>query len=631
MPLLSVHHLAKRFGDRTLFENIGFDVEPGDRIGLVGANGCGKTTLFQMLVGESACDEGQVVRSASLSIGYMRQQIANDDRQSLTAFVEGVFADHIAAEQELDQINEALQTAAYEGDATLIERQAALREQLEQNGGLYYKARVRGALLGLGFSESDLDRSLSTFSGGQRSKAAMARLLLENHTLLLLDEPTNHLDVESVEWLEEFLADYRGAFIVISHDRYFLDRVTTRTIEIEHGRLYMTNGSYSTHRDKREEDRAIREKHYQNAQREIRRIEENIALLRQWNREKSIRAAESREKRVERLKAELEVPPSVLDTIRFDFTVATPSGSEVVEAGELQKSFGGTPLFANVDLHIRKGDRVFLYGPNGCGKTTLLKILNGTLFPDKGFVRLGAKVSIGYYDQTQSGLSNDNMAIDEFWDAYPQLTQTAVRSAMAAFLFRGDDVFKPIALLSGGEKARLLLLKLMLARDNLLLLDEPTNHLDIASREALEKALDGYDGTMVIVSHDRYFINRMANRMLWLRPNGVETVIGNYDDLKAHMAKTASPKSSPPGKKLSGGDGGGRDAAARRRKGAQIRQLEQEIEQTENQLAEKREALAAPEIAVDYQQVLALSEEIEALEVRLDEMMERWDALQTES
>ncbi|MBQ9413495.1 MAG: ABC-F family ATP-binding cassette domain-containing protein [Clostridia bacterium] len=631
MPLLSVHHLAKRFGDRTLFENIGFDVEPGDRIGLVGANGCGKTTLFQMLVGESDCDEGQVVRSASLSIGYMRQQIANDDRQSLTAFVEGVFADHIAAEQELDQINEALQTAAYEGDATLIERQAALREQLEQNGGLYYKARVRGALLGLGFSESDLDRSLSTFSGGQRSKAAMARLLLENHTLLLLDEPTNHLDVESVEWLEEFLADYRGAFIVISHDRYFLDRVTTRTIEIEYGRLYMTNGSYSTHRDKREEDRAIREKHYQNAQREIRRIEENIALLRQWNREKSIRAAESREKRVERLKAELEVPPSVLDTIRFDFTVATPSGSEVVEAGELQKSFGGTPLFANVDLHIRKGDRVFLYGPNGCGKTTLLKILNGTLFPDKGFVRLGAKVSIGYYDQTQSGLSNDNMAIDELWDAYPQLTQTAVRSAMAAFLFRGDDVFKPIALLSGGEKARLLLLKLMLARDNLLLLDEPTNHLDIASREALEKALDGYDGTMVIVSHDRYFINRMANRMLWLRPNGVETVIGNYDDLKAHMAKTASPKSSPPGKKLSGGDGGGRDAAARRRKGAQIRQLEQEIEQTENQLAEKREALAAPEIAVDYQQVLALSEEIEALEVRLDEMMERWEALQTES
>ena len=334
---------------------------------------------------------------------------------------------------------------------------------------------------------------------------------------------------------------------------------------------------------------------------------------------------------MERLKAELEVPPSVLDTIRFDFTVATPSGSEVVEAGELQKSFGGTPLFANVDLHIRKGDRVFLYGPNGCGKTTLLKILNGTLFPDKGFVRLGAKVSIGYYDQTQSGLSNDNMAIDELWDAYPQLTQTAVRTAMAAFLFRGDDVFKPIALLSGGEKARLLLLKLMLARDNLLLLDEPTNHLDIASREALEKALDGYDGTMVIVSHDRYFINRMANRMLWLRPDGVETVIGNYDDLKAHMAKTASPKSSPPGKKLSGGDGGGRDAAARRRKGAQIRQLEQEIEQTENQLAEKREALAAPEIAVDYQQVLALSEEIEALEVRLDEMMERWEALQTES
>lgn len=632
MPLLSAHSLAKHFGERTLFEHVSFDVEERSRMALVGENGCGKTTLFHILTGEQAPDEGQVVKHKDARIGYMQQHMSTSAARTLFEEVEEVFAEQREAEKELEKINAQLLDSAHLGETALIERQAQLREQLEKNGGLYYKSRVRSTLLGLGFSEDDLTRTMDTFSGGQRSKAAMARLLLSSANLLLLDEPTNHLDIQSVEWLEGFLSDYRGAFIVISHDRYFLDRVTNRTIELCAGRLYTTNGNYSAHREKRQQDREIQQKHYSNARREIKRIEDNIALLKQWNREKSIRAAESREKRVERLKAELTVPESELSMIRFDFTAAQTSGSEVIEAGELAKSFH-KPLFQNVELHIRRGERVFLYGENGCGKTTLLKIINGMLQPDKGFIRLGAKVSIGYYDQTQSALCDDKMAIDELWDTYPQMTQTEIRSAMAAFLFRGDDVFKPVGLLSGGERARLLLLKLMLAKNNLLLLDEPTNHLDIASREALEKALDGYDGTMLIVSHDRYFINRMATRMLRMTENGLQSVEGNYDALAERINREkqkeeiASADRSAPSKKESGRQTR-ETAAMRRRISAELRQLEQQITEEETAAAQAQERLNLPETAADYQRILELTEELERHRSAVDVLMARWEDLQ---
>ncbi len=546
MPLLSAHHLSKYFGERTLFRDVSFDVEEKSRIGLVGANGCGKTTLFHILTGDTTADDGQVVKLKTARIGYMQQHMSGDATVSLFDDVLAVFAPLLTMEKELESQLETLSDPARSEDVRLIEEHSRLRERFEAEGGLYFRARVRSALLGLGFSEQDLSRTMDTFSGGQRSKAAMARLLLSDSNLLLLDEPTNHLDIAAVEWLEGFLSDYRGAMIVISHDRYFLDRVTNKTMELANGRLYVTNGNYSAHKEKRLQDREIEHKHYVHAQREIRRIEENITLLKQWNREKSIRAAESREKRVERLKAELVVPEEELASIRFDFTAEKTSGNEVIEAGELAKSFGEKPLFANVDLHIRRGERVFLYGPNGCGKTTLLKIINGSLDTDRGFVRLGSNVSIGYYDQTQSGLCDEKMAIDELWDSYPQMTQTQIRSAMAAFLFRGDDVFKSVGLLSGGERARLLLLKLMLAGGNLLLLDEPTNHLDIASREALEEALSGYDGTMLIVSHDRYFINKVANRVIEMTPEGAREYLGNYDSYFLKASRDTEPDGDAP-------------------------------------------------------------------------------------
>ncbi len=632
MPLLSAHHLSKYFGERALFRDLSFDVEEKSRIGLVGANGCGKTTLFHLLTGELTPDDGQVVKFKTARIGYMQQHMSGDASVTLYDDVLTVFEPLIKTERQLEDQLMLLADPAHAEDVRLIEEHSRMREQFEAAGGLYYKARVRSALLGLGFSENDLSRTMDTFSGGQRSKAAMARLLLSDSNLLLLDEPTNHLDIAAVEWLESFLSEYRGAIIVISHDRYFLDRVTNKTMEIANGRLYVTNGNYSVHKEKRQIDAEIERKHYVHAQREIKRIEDNITLLKQWNREKSIRAAESREKRVERLKAELVIPEEELSAIRFDFTAAKTSGNEVIEAGELAKSFDGKTLFSGVDLHLRRAERVFLYGPNGCGKTTLLKIVNGLLKPDRGFVRLGANVSVGYYDQTQSGLSDEKMAIDELWDAYPHLTQTQIRSAMAAFLFRGDDVFKPVGLLSGGERARLLLLKLMLAGDNLLLLDEPTNHLDIASREALEEALSGYEGTMLIVSHDRYFINRMARRMVWLTANGAKSVEGGYDALCERMKReeqAAPVTSAEQSKKSSNSSQKRENAAERRRVSAQLRQIEQQIAQTEQEAAAAKDQLELPETAADYEMVMELSQRIEELDGRLLDLMTQWEDLQS--
>jgi len=630
MSLLSCHHLSKYFGERTLFRDVSFDVDERSRIALIGANGCGKTTLFHIIAGDMSADDGSVVRSKNTRIGYMQQHMSDDPTRTLYDEVLSVFAHLLEIEDELEHIHFALENNT-SPDAALLEHQSRLQEQFETEGGLYFRGRVRSALLGLGFSEQDLSRTMDTFSGGQRSKAAMARLLLSESNLLLLDEPTNHLDIASVEWLENYLNEYRGALIVISHDRYFLDRVTNRTMELSNTRLYVTNGNYSAHKEKREQDAEIEKKHYVHAQREIKRIEDNITLLKQWNREKSIRAAESREKRVERLKAEMVIPESELATIRFSFLANTTSGNEVIEAGELAKSFGGKSLFVNADISLRRGERVFLYGPNGCGKSTLLKMINGMLSPDRGFVRLGTGVSIGYYDQTQSGLCNEKMAIDELWDAYPQMTQTQIRSAMAAFLFRGDDVFKQVGLLSGGERARLLLLKLMLAGDNLLLLDEPTNHLDIASREALEEALSGYNGTMLIVSHDRYFINRMAQRMLWLKPDGIESVIGGYDALNDRMQhrNTVAEQQASSAKDKEAVSSVKRDASAKRKLSAQLRLVEQQITQLEAQIDETKAKLDDPAVAADYQQVLDLTTLVEESEMQLTDLMDSWEQLQS--
>ena len=628
MACLSVQQLDKYFGERALFTDLSFEVGEHDKIGLVGDNGCGKSTLLRILMGEDADYGGTVVKYRDTAIGYMEQHTCREATRTLFDEVQSVFAPVMAVERELAQVNIALSQG--EPTAELLDRQHTLREQFEAMGGLYYKSRVRATLLGLGFPESAFTTPVGVLSGGQRSKAAMGRLLLAQTNLLLLDEPTNHLDIPSVEWLEEYLQEYNGTVIVISHDRYFLDRVTNRTMELKNGRLYITAGNYSRHKEQRERDREIERKHYKSTMQEIRHVEENIALLKQWNREKSVRQAESRQHRLDRLREGLVDPERDSDVLRFTFEAAQVSGNEVLVARELSKSFD-RPLFRAADLDIMRGERVFLLGPNGCGKTTLLKILAGRLAADGGFVRLGAKVSVGYYDQVQQGLDEKKTALQELWDAYPHKTETELRCAMAAFLFRGDDVFKPIGVMSGGERARLLLLKLMLAGDNFLLLDEPTNHLDIASREALEEALSTYDGTILAVSHDRYFINRMAGRVVALTPDGIEQVGGDYDAYAA--ARRVAQVAPPPAPKAPSANTykqrKERESAIRRLTTA-VRRAEEAVAALEAEIAALTEQLHSPEAAADYERLTALTAALHEKNEALAAQIERWEQLQLE-
>lgn len=631
MTILSVHKLEKNFGERCLFRDITFDVGDRDKLGLVGDNGCGKTTLFRMITGEMPHDAGEVVRTKDTRIGYMEQHACSDASRTLWDEVESVFAPLIAMENELTEINHRLSMAA-DTDLALIERQHQLQERFEADGGLYYKSRVRSTLIGLGFDEEAFTQPVSTLSGGQRSKAAMGRLLLSDANVLLLDEPTNHLDIASVEWLEEFLRAYSGAAIIISHDRYFLDRVTNRTIELNHGRLYMTNGNYSQHKETRAHDQEVAEKHYKTAMRDIQHVENSIAQLKQFNREKSIRAAESKEKMLERMKAQLEAPEAMQETIHFDFRAAVTSGNEVLNAEGLTMGFGSRQLFRNATFSIRRGERVFLLGPNGCGKTTMLKIIHGQLSPLHGTVRLGAKVSIGYYDQTQAGLDNRKTVIETVWDRYPALTQTELRNALAAFLFRGEDVFRPVSLLSGGERARLLLLQLMLARDNLLLLDEPTNHLDIASCEALEEALSGYDGTIFIVSHDRYFINRMADKVIRLTEDGCQVFPGNYDNYleKFHEQSAPVQTEQAPQKENSYKLRKEQESNKRRLLG-RIRRCEEAISAAEAEVEQLRQQLEQDDVMADYSRVLELTAQMDEKNRSVEQLMNEWEVLQQEA
>ena len=631
MTILSVHKLEKNFGERCLFRDITFDVGDRDKLGLVGDNGCGKTTLFRMITGEMPHDAGEVVRTKDTRIGYMEQHACSDASRTLWDEVESVFAPLIAMENELTEINHRLSMAA-DTDLALIERQHQLQERFEADGGLYYKNRVRSTLIGLGFDEAAFTQPVSTLSGGQRSKAAMGRLLLSDANVLLLDEPTNHLDIASVEWLEEFLRAYSGAAVIISHDRYFLDRVTNRTIELNHGRLYMTNGNYSQHKETRAHDQEVAEKHYKTAMRDIQHVGNSIAQLKQFNREKSIRAAESKEKMLERMKAQLETPEAMQETIHFDFRAAVTSGNEVLNAEGLTMGFGSRQLFRNATFSIRRGERVFLLGPNGCGKTTMLKIIHGQLSPLHGTVRLGAKVSIGYYDQTQAGLDNRKTVIETVWDRYPALTQTELRNALAAFLFRGEDVFRPVSLLSGGERARLLLLQLMLARDNLLLLDEPTNHLDIASCEALEEALSGYDGTIFIVSHDRYFINRMADKVIRLTEDGCQVFPGNYDNYleKFHEQSAPVQTEQAPQKENSYKLRKEQESNKRRLLG-RIRRCEEAISAAEAEVEQLRQQLEQDDVMADYSRVLELTAQMDEKNRSVEQLMNEWEVLQQEA
>ncbi len=633
MAILTVNNIQLSFGEELILRDISFEMQKGERVGLVGVNGSGKTTLFKVLTGEYTPDGGAVVFGKDTVLGYMEQHVCRD--QDKTAFDEvmTVFAPLLQLEGELDRIN--AQLASHQGSPQelekLIQLGADLNDRFVDAGGLTCRSRARSALVGLGFEEEQLQNKVGVLSGGQKAKLQLAKMLLSGANLLLLDEPTNHLDIRAVEWLEDFLKNSGGAYIVISHDRYFLDRVTARTLEMEGKTLTSYKGNYSRYLDLRAEHRLAMQRVYESTQREIKRIEGIIEQQRRWNQERNYVTIASKQKQIDRLEATLEKPEEEPDSIRFQFKASRRSGDEVLTGEDLSISFGGAPLFEHVDLEIRRGEKVFLIGPNGCGKTTLFKILLGQYAPDTGFVRLGAALDLGYYEQSQLSLHDEKTVIDEIWDEHPQFTQTQVRSALAVFLFKGEDVFKPVGALSGGERARVLLLKLMLSKANFLLLDEPTNHLDIRSREALEEALSGYDGTLFVVSHDRYLINKLADKVYLLEREGAKLYLGNYDSYleQRERQQQAQEQAAPAPKVNLYKQRKEREAALRKKRGA-LNRLEERIEENDRQVKALEEKLQDPELAADYEKVAALSQEIAQLHQEGEGLLQQWEQLSEE-
>jgi len=627
MAVLNASNLNMSFGESMLFENVNFRIDERDKVGLVGSNGTGKTTLFKLITGELEPTGGEIVKSKSITLGYAEQHACEGSEKTLYGEMESVFEHLIKIESELENLADRIHKN--EGNlAELINRQSNLQEMFEREGGLTFRSRARSALLGLGFAERDFDLPCKSLSGGQRSKLSLGKLLLSGSDLILLDEPTNHLDISGIEWLESFLVEYKGAALIISHERYFLDKVATKTMELAHHRLTQWKGNYSEYLKQKSIQKELIKRNYANQMSEIGHIKDIIEQQRRWGRERNFITAASKEKMLEKKLAELEKPESEEDALSFNFKPLCESGNEVLAVREVSKAFEGNKLFSNVSFRIMKSERVFLLGSNGCGKTTLLKILTRAIRADSGSFSFGANVKIGYYDQTLAGLNKSKQIIDEIWDCHRDMSTTQVRSALAAFLFKGEDVFKLISDLSGGEKARVALLKLMLSGGNFLLLDEPTNHLDITSMEALEKALLNFEGTMLIVSHDRYFINKLATKILSLNTSGVKEFSGGYDDyLQSLMNErpAVSEVKKPP--KVS-------DYKLRRERASEIRKLEgrisrceQAVDELDKEKERLNEQLSSPETADNYELLLELSARIEELETQQLQKMEEWEQL----
>ncbi len=620
MSLISLNSLSVSFGERLLFEPFNLEIFDGEKIGLIGANGAGKTTLFKLITGELEADSGGIVRQKGLRIGYMEQIVAANGKQSAYEAALSVFSHLIEMENRLDALTQALSS----GSDEVILRYNDLRESFEREGGLTYKSRTRSALIGLGLNEEQLLLPIEALSGGQLSKISLARLLLSDADLMLLDEPTNHLDIPSVEWLESFLKSSRSALIVISHDRYFLDSLTNRTVEIEHCRVKSFKGSYTEYTEFKKTQREIAQRHYDNTMAEIERLEAVVEQQHQWNREKNIKTADSKQKEIDRLRATLIKPESELESIRFTLRPKLSSGSETVVAEHIAAAYGDNILYSDVCFKIRRGEKVFLLGENGCGKTTLLK----QLIKQGGGVRFGPSVSVSYFDQTQSDLDGSCTALEEMQNRFPLKTEGELRNALAAFLFKADDVFKKVASLSGGERARLAILKIMLDGSNFLLLDEPTNHLDLYSRQALENALSEYGGTMLIVSHDRRFIDRLADRIFVMEKGGITQYEGNYS---YYLQKRENDAPVETVKKTMGA--GGQGYKDRKKLQSDIRKLrtavlsaEKAAEALEAELNQIEILLSDVAVASDYTRVAELTERSAAINAELERVLGQWEA-----
>jgi len=638
MAVLSVRNLAMTFVERTLFENVSFEVEQKDKVGFIGANGVGKTTIFKILSGSLEPSDGSAVFSKDAVVGYLEQHSCNVPGRNIYNELLSVFDNLIKQEKDLEELPALIELEENEAERDkLIEKHLQMQELFERNGGLTYRSRTRSALLGLGFTEDDFEMETGKLSGGQRSKLCLAKLLLCGANVLLLDEPTNHLDIQSVEWLEGFIKDFNGAAIIISHDRYFLDSVTNKTVELEHKKTTCYKGGYSEFIAKKEKILEDMRKKYENDLKEIKRIEGIVEQQKRWGQARNYITAQSKQKQADRLKEQLEEPDDQsLENIHFRFEPKRISGNDVLKTENLSKTFGEKKLFSNVNLDIKRKERVFILGANGCGKTTLFKILMHKLNADTGRIEYGVNVDTGYFDQVQEGLDLTNTALDEVWDMFPYMTHTQVRTALGSFLFKGDDVFKELSTFSGGERARVALLKLMLAGSNFLLLDEPTNHLDTGSREALENTLKDYEGTLLIISHDRYFINKLADRVLYLDQNGVTEYLGNYDyyveKSKERSSTTNSTTITTEEKpKVNEYKLRKEQQSNLRKLKTRIRKCEEEMESLDNNIEQVQAQLSDQTIASNFDRLVELTNTLEEYQQRQNYIYEEWESLQIEA
>ena len=629
MIILSAQNIAKSFGVNAVLRDVSLTVQQGDRIGLVGVNGCGKSTLMRILAGLDAQDGGEISLVRGTRIGYLAQQNMVTSGETVWNELQKVYEPVFAMEAKLRELEDEMAHAHTDEQrfARLSADYDRLTRRFEESDGYSWKSMVSGVLNGLGFKPAQYDQCVDSLSGGEQTRLCLARLLLQKPDLLLLDEPTNHLDMETLQWLENYLAAYKGSVLVISHDRYFLDHVCTGIVEILMGSSEQYNGNYTRYVAQRQERFESRMRAYEIQQKEIERQQAIIARYRMFNREKSIRAAESREKALDRME-KLEKPVDER-AIRFSFEARRRTGEDVLQMSELSKSFSEKHLFHDLTVHVRAGDRVALIGPNGVGKSTLIKIIVGEEKPDTGFIRYGANVDIGYYDQHQSTLHPDKTVLDEVWDRFPQMEQSNVRGALGMFLFTGDDVFKPIHTLSGGEKGRVALTALMLRKDNLLLLDEPTNHLDMDSREVLEDALADFGGTILTVSHDRYFINRIANRIIEMRPDGVTEYIGNYDDYIERKNRPVAVEAET-GKTKTELEKEKRREKMSRQALRQLKTRAQEAEKAvgakEAEIAELEAQMADPALYSDAQKAADVQRAYQKAQQELQTLYEQWEA-----
>lgn len=634
--ILNATNISKSFGSNEIIKDANFLVNEHEKVAIVGVNGAGKTTLLKILTGEERADSGNVILAKDAKLGYLRQINNVDSTLSIIDELYTVIEHILNMEKRMLEMQEQMQHLSGEELEALYSSYTALTHSYELMDGYAAKSKVIGILKGLGFDENDFERKINTLSGGQKTRVFLAKLLLEEPDIILLDEPTNHLDLRSIEWLESYLLNYKGAVIIVSHDRYFLDKIVSKVIDIENAEVQMYSGNYSDFSAKKQMLLDAKMKEYLNQQQEIKHQEAVITKLKQFNREKSIKRAESRQKQLEKIDR-VEAPVTHIENMRLSLDISKESGKDVLTVHDLSKSFDEKHLFSNINFEIKRGERVAIIGDNGTGKTTLLKIINGLLSPDTGEVIYGSNVSIAYYDQEHQVLHMDKTLFDEISDTYPEMNNTQIRNILAAFLFTGEDVFKKIGDLSGGERGRVSLVKLMLSKANFLLLDEPTNHLDILSKDVLESALNSFPGTICYVSHDRYFINKTATRILDLTGNRLLNYIGNYDyyiekrEAVEGAANLSNNNIEEKPTEISDSKQEwieNKTAQAQKKKVTNaLNKCEKEIEKLEEKLALIDEEFANPEISSNVGKLMELQKEKTALEDKLEKLMNEWEEL----